>query len=282
MPLNLPTLYKRTASAIVFAAIMLTGLLWYDWAFLILICVINFLCLREYFKLLQVIDKETWWPKWLPAVIQGTSLLTITHFFFFYAPTGWIVDYLWLVLSLPALLIGIPVLLLITILSKRTSYFALLQAAGGLFYITLPMLMLLNLRETFGIVIPLALVVMIWTNDTMAYFVGSLMGKTPFSPISPKKTWEGTAGGGILTIIAVCVFGFMTQIYSVTDWLAIAVLVSVAGPLGDLLESKLKRMADVKDSGNIMPGHGGALDRFDSLLIATPFVFVYVAYFMAP
>jgi phosphatidate cytidylyltransferase len=129
--------------------------------------------------------------------------------------------------------------------------------------------------------LPIALILMIWINDTMAYLVGSFIGKTPFSPISPKKTWEGTAGGALLTIAAAIAYGYFSHSqYAMQHWIALALCAAVAGTLGDLLESKLKRMAGVKDSGAIMPGHGGALDRFDSLLVAAPFAYVYANYFM--
>jgi phosphatidate cytidylyltransferase len=104
--------------------------------------------------------------------------------------------------------------------------------------------------------------------------VGSFIGKTPLSPISPKKTWEGTIGGIVLSVLVVALlFSYMGpgQIaWPFTGWIAaIALVASITGTLGDLLESKLKRMAGVKDSGSFMPGHGGFLDRFDSLLLAT-------------
>jgi phosphatidate cytidylyltransferase len=132
-------------------------------------------------------------------------------------------------------------------------------------------------RIDFGWILPLVLVATIWINDTMAYIVGSLIGKTPFSSISPKKTWEGTAGGAILAIIVISVS--MIYIIPTTGfwfWIGFTLIATVMGTAGDLFESKLKRMANVKDSGQIMPGHGGFLDRFDSLLLATPFVCVYV------
>jgi phosphatidate cytidylyltransferase len=113
----------------------------------------------------------------------------------------------------------------------------------------------------------------------MAYVVGSLIGKTPFSKISPKKTWEGTVGGAILCIVVIALLGYFTAPaygYAVIHWIAIAAIAAIAGTAGDLLESKLKRAANVKDSGHIMPGHGGFLDRFDSLLVAIPFVWLYI------
>jgi phosphatidate cytidylyltransferase len=112
--------------------------------------------------------------------------------------------------------------------------------------------------------------------------VGSVIGKTPLSKISPKKTWEGTLGGIILSIVVVGLVSFYGFKYSLLTYhfIFIAAIAAIAGTFGDLLESKLKRLAGVKDSGAIMPGHGGFLDRFDSLLLATPFVWLYVQLFM--
>lgn len=123
------------------------------------------------------------------------------------------------------------------------------------------------------------LIASIWINDTMAYIVGSFIGKTPLSPISPKKTWEGTIGGAILCIVVVTTVGYI--VLGMTEYISLIVVSGIAavmGTLGDLLESKLKRMAGIKDSGSFMPGHGGFLDRFDSLLLATPFVWVYFTF----
>ena len=166
----------------------------------------------------------------------------------------------------------------------------------GLAYITMPVLMMLNLGIEWKIytinntneliynkLLPCTILFSIWINDTMAYLVGSMIGKTPFSKISPKKTWEGTAGGAVL---CVTVIGLLANFIPVAKqiviqhWVAIAAICGIFGTIGDLLESKLKRMANVKDSGSIMPGHGGFLDRFDSLLIAVPFVWLYVKLFI--
>ncbi|RYY65534.1 MAG: phosphatidate cytidylyltransferase, partial [Chitinophagaceae bacterium] len=110
--------------------------------------------------------------------------------------------------------------------------------------------------ETWSPLIPIAIIFSIWINDTMAYIVGSLIGKTPFSKISPKKTWEGTGGGAILCVIVIALLGALipaAQVIPVKHWVAIATLCAVFGTLGDLLESKLKRLANVKDSGSFMP-----------------------------
>jgi phosphatidate cytidylyltransferase len=161
-----------------------------------------------------------------------------------------------------------------------------------LIYILAPIFMLVSLgvkneQDTIYLdpLFPAAIIFSIWINDTMAYLVGSVIGKTPFSKISPKKTWEGTIGGAILCIILITLLFHATSLFSnelsILNWIIIASLCAVFGTLGDLFESKLKRMAGIKDSGKIMPGHGGFLDRFDSLLFAAPAVWVYVKYFIS-
>ena len=131
----------------------------------------------------------------------------------------------------------------------------------------------------YSALLPCAIIFSIWINDTMAYLVGSFIGKTPLSKISPKKTWEGTIGGALLCVVVITLLGYYIPVAKIIHWqhwLFIAAICAVFGTAGDLLESKLKRMADVKDSGSFMPGHGGFLDRFDSLLVATPFVWLYI------
>lgn len=169
----------------------------------------------------------------------------------------------------------------------------------SLLYIVLPILLLADMAVQFQVfssrqqgvsyatlfspLFPCAVIFSIWINDTMAYIVGSMIGKTPFSKISPKKTWEGTGGGALLCVVVIAALSRLipaAREISLQHWIAVAALAAVFGTLGDLLESKLKRMAGVKDSGRIMPGHGGFLDRFDSLLIATPFVWLYLKFFV--
>lgn len=164
----------------------------------------------------------------------------------------------------------------------------------GIFYISLPVFMMLDLgldvsenqfQGDYLPLIPCGIVFSIWINDTMAYIVGSLIGKTQLSKISPKKTWEGTTGGAILCVVVIALLGYFIPYANkipVTSWIAIAAICAIFGTLGDLLESKLKRLANVKDSGTFMPGHGGFLDRFDSLLIATPFVYLYLLLTLKP
>ena len=167
------------------------------------------------------------------------------------------------------LYIAIPLFFL-----ARLGYSTIIQNTEGKF---------LTASFTYSPLIPAVIIFSIWINDTMAYMVGSFIGKTPFSKISPKKTWEGTIGGAILCVVAMM---FIVKILpgheklSMLNWGIIAALCAVFGTVGDLFESLLKRKAGVKDSGTIMPGHGGFLDRFDSLLFAVPAVWLYLRFFI--
>ena len=158
--------------------------------------------------------------------------------------------------------------------------------AFGIIYLSLPFGALRDLYKHSpdffagpNWVLPMFIIASIWVNDTMAYFVGSLFGKTPLSAISPKKTWEGTIGGAVLAVLVIGTGGHFIWNFSINVLVLISATAAIAGTLGDLLESKIKRMAGVKDSGNIMPGHGGFLDRFDSLLLAAPAVWLVLKLF---
>lgn len=299
MALNWNTFKTRALSAVLFAAIMMVGLLFNKWSFLVLFTIIHFGCWVEYQKLVGLIDNNyaTINPFHRYGVmLAGFSLiLFLTDDWFFGGNTslhslGWMV--------------GLSCLFLLPIseilFSKQLNLKLIAHSFFGLLYISLSWALLLNIRSgglwmpegddggngftrlgillarISGFVVPLIIIGSIWINDTMAYIVGSLIGKTPLSSISPKKTWEGTIGGIVLSIAVMWGLGYACQSTSPWIWAVIALIASITGTLGDLLESKLKRLAGVKDSGNILPGHGGFLDRFDSLLLATPFVWVFL------
>jgi len=114
-----------------------------------------------------------------------------------------------------------------------------------------------------------------WANDSGAYLVGSMIGKHKlFERISPNKTWEGFYGGAILAVITGLIFGMFDG--STIHWIIVALIIVIFGTLGDLTESQIKRSCGVKDSGNLLPGHGGILDRFDGVLFSAPFVLAYL------
>lgn len=144
-------------------------------------------------------------------------------------------------------------------------------------YTLIVMIPFINAPYRYVNTIILGVFILVWINDTFAYIVGSTLGKNKMLPrISPNKTWEGFFGGMIFTLIG----GYFLSKYfnniNVTDGLVIAGIVSIFGVLGDLIESMFKRQAGVKDSGNLIPGHGGILDRMDSVIFAAPFIFLYL------
>ena len=117
----------------------------------------------------------------------------------------------------------------------------------------------------------------LWANDTGAYLSGRFFGKHKlFERISPKKTWEGSIGGGLLGIAVAYISSLYFMELSLTNWIIVAILTVIFGGLGDLVESMLKRSLNIKDSGNILPGHGGILDRFDGLFLSVPFIYCYL------
>jgi phosphatidate cytidylyltransferase len=146
-------------------------------------------------------------------------------------------------------------------------------------YIVLPFVLMAKLpfqEDYYQPKVIYSIFLLVWTNDTFAFIVGKTMGRTKLlESVSPKKTVEGFIGGvgfAILAALFICRYFLYQQLYV---WVIIALIVGFIGTLGDLIESKFKRQAKVKDSGNLMPGHGGILDRLDSVIFAAPFVFLF-------
>ncbi len=154
----------------------------------------------------------------------------------------------------------------------------------GILYAAVPFVFFIGLgfiQGEFNPYIPLGFLIMLWSNDTGAYLSGRSFGKHKlFERISPNKTWEGFIGGVLLALVISLnleqYFGSLPK----WQWASMAIIIGVFGTLGDLVESMLKRSLGVKDSGNILPGHGGLLDRFDGLLIAAPLVYFFLLMFL--
>ena len=152
----------------------------------------------------------------------------------------------------------------------------------AIFWLALPLSLFLALgrleyKIEYNFELPLAVIVLIWINDTFAYLTGSMLGKHKMTPrLSPNKTWEGFLGGMIITVVAGWITWRITDSFNIKFWIIISLTTVLFGFLGDLTESSLKRTFNVKNSGSLLPGHGGILDRFDSLLIAAPAVFLVI------
>ena len=282
MALNFSVLKVRTISAVIFAAIMIGGILWNQWSFFALFTIIQLGCLFEYQKLMRIIfpvygaiNKVHQWGVLVLGVFTTVALASLPYAYkglplTNYATYG---------------IIGVAVIILLAdLVSKKINFKALLVSAVGIIYISMGLSLIFQLRavmsNTFfgdiGYTIPLILIVSIWVNDTAAYLVGSLIGRRPLSSISPNKTWEGTIAGILISVLLVTkIMGQYIPLSEKSIFL-ISIVAAIAGTFGDLVESKLKRVAGVKDSGTMMPGHGGFLDRFDSILLATPFVWLLI------
>lgn len=278
------TFITRTITALFFVAIMLGGILWNELSFFLLFFLINFFALQEYFKLVRNIDTEyqeiSPWHKY-GVLVAGCAIMMAATDASFGGSGVSVGEIGWAMALIFVLILPLGEILMSKVFSLKAIGYSLL----GLIYVTMPLALLVSLRlqphtlTPVGYLIPLLLIIFIWINDTMAYIVGSLIGRTPFFPaISPKKTIEGTVGGMVLAIAAAGVFGYFwgNEWLHWAHWIGLACIAAIFGTAGDLLESRLKRLAGVKDSGSIMPGHGGFLDRFDSLLVAAPFAWIYV------
>ena len=162
--------------------------------------------------------------------------------------------------------------------TKRKLYYTYQKFITGLFYIgggCIFLTMIPYKENEFAKFLIMGIFVLIWINDSFAYLVGKTIGRTKLFPrVSPKKTIEGSIGGLVFTLIGTYFLARYEPILDPQQWLILAIVIVVFGTLGDLVESKLKREAGVKDSGAILPGHGGLLDRLDSLIFAAPFAYL--------
>jgi phosphatidate cytidylyltransferase len=174
---------------------------------------------------------------------------------------------------------------------RHDIFHAIIYSVFGQIYITLPLSLLMlisysnqsNLTgENYDWVPILALFVFIWVNDTAAYFIGSLIGKHKLMEhISPNKSVEGFIAGILFTLLAALIFAWLYPEFSTVFWVGYGAVVALFGTLGDLFESLIKRTCSVKDAGNLIPGHGGILDRIDSLLLAVPAAYLYLMIFLS-
>lgn len=260
----------RALSGIVYIALLLGATLFSPISFVLLFGIFMLIAITEFCKLANL-------NKTVP-LIMGVVGLALFCF---------LIDttlYTNLLLNIGALFIAL--ILLEELFEKKLSApkdkTAKLARLTG--YVILPFLLIIRLPFLLDNYTPYIIIgsfILIWINDTFAYIVGKTMGRHKlFERISPKKTIEGFFGGMIFTVIGAYILSlfdiFLNPIFhSAIIWIGAAIILVIFGTLGDLVESQLKRKAGVKDSGNIMPGHGGILDRLDSIIFAIPFLFLY-------
>jgi len=265
--------------------------------------------------LIPVVVGAIWWgPNWLIAVLSGLiAVAALLEYFAIASHLGFQAYRLWTCLAAAGIMaqqwyasrmasitrlgdlldrsprvtmeavlfgfvLGVAIIALGTQRSLTEALASISVSAGGLVFIVLPFSAVIRLHgvDAVGPRLLLFTVVLVWVGDTAAYFVGRGIGRWKMTPhISPNKTWEGAAANFLGALLVAAVFGYWAMGIPPAHMLAMAAVGSAAGQIGDLFESSWKRSAGVKDSGTILPGHGGMLDRIDALILAAPAVWYY-------
>ncbi len=266
----------RTITGLSMVLILLWALYANPWFFAILFLLVVILGLWEFYGLVKSDDTH---PQKISGTLSGAILYSgIVCLHLIPEAPGWILRSLWV---LPLVLLFFP--FTFEIFRKQSHPLNNISITVlGMLYIALPpaLMNLLNSPDAIRFLgfpaLLLAYFLLTWMYDTIAYLFGKQFGKHPFfERISPKKTWEGTLAGAVAAIALSIAFFYLIPDILLIDWIALTLMVLVFGTLGDLVESLFKRSLNLKDSGNILPGHGGILDRFDTLFLSAPFVFLY-------
>ena len=269
-------LLVRIATGAAFAITLLACILYGKASFGVLFLLVTLLSVNEFCSIIKKY-KNTTFSTWL--AVLGGGYLFIATFMLFH---GVRINPMTIYSPYIAVMAYMFIRQLFDTESKpldNYAYFTLSQV-----YVAAP-LALLNVLATGGAepgntyswLLPITIFFFIWCNDTGAFFVGCSIGRHKmFERISPKKTWEGFIGGATVAIAAGVVMSRFFDIMNIWQWMGLAAVVVAAGTLGDLVESSMKREMEIKDSSNILPGHGGMLDRFDSTLLAIPCVLIYL------
>lgn len=264
---------KRLITAVVCIIIIIASLLLGRYTYGLILFTVNLVALYEFFN---IISNKNLFPFRVLGITFGSILFILS----FIISSNIVAGQLYLIL--------IPLAVLVFIIelfrNKPSPFINVAVTFLGILYISVPLSLInyivfpaTNLYEyTYSVL--LGYLVLIWTNDTSAYIFGMAIGRHKlFKRLSPKKTWEGFIGGLIITIIVAILIPGLFSTLDRTDLVVFGCIISTIGVAGDLSESMLKRSMDIKDTGNILPGHGGVLDRIDSILLTSPLVFLYLA-----
>ena len=254
-------LLRRTATGISLVVLFVGSILLGPLPFLLMILLVFLLCIRELYTLY---DLKGTLHGVLFAFSGGLLIILIYAGLRFHLSPAWM---------------AIPALLWISGYLYSGSHMA---GSLTLFWLVIPFASFYALGWVteggpYRPLLPVSVISLVWINDTFAYLTGSLLGRHRLTPrLSPGKTWEGTVGGMVFTLFAGWAVCRITGTYPLPFWLLVVTIICLLGLAGDLFESHLKRMKNVKDMGTLLPGHGGVLDRFDSLLFVAPAILIYV------
>ncbi len=270
-------MFQRAITGALFVLVIIGAIIFSSITFVLLFFVIMVLGLLEFYTLAEKTEAS---PQKVTGVIAGVLLYAAVAFHF---STPFHTLSMCLFAGFITLLFTAFVVELYR--KKENPFTNIAFTLLGAIYVALPFSLLCALAfgaggalsSSYSPTIILGVLFILWSSDTGAYLAGITFGKNKlFERISPKKTWEGTIGGGILAIAIAYLLSFYFTDLTTIHWIVVALIIVCFGNLGDLVESLFKRSIDVKDSGSILPGHGGILDRFDSLLLSTPFIFIYL------
>ena len=262
---------QRAITSVVGAGVILTALVYSDWTYFLIFALILGASQMEFYKLSGL-------DGMLPLKSFGTMLgLLIFALTFMVEKERLPHEYLYLIFPLVSLTFFIK-------LYKKTDkkpFTGVAYTYLGIFYVAVPF-SLLNLAvfsvdAVYHYEILVGCILILWASDTGAYFAGTSFGKTKlFERVSPKKSWEGFIGGAFSALIVAFVISNYFLVLEDWKWLVIAGIIIIAGTYGDLIESLFKRSIEIKDSGYVLPGHGGFMDRFDGLLLSAPFITAFL------
>ena len=267
---------QRAITGILFVGVLVGCILYDPWTFSALFVVISALTIREFGHLINQVE----------GVSINKNITMLAGVYLYMAVMAFCTNLSGSKIFLPYLLLIMYLMISELYLKKENPVMNWAYSMLSQLYIALPFAMLnvlsfhtspMDTSVSYNPILPLSVFVFIWLSDTGAYCVGSLIGRHRLlERISPKKSWEGSIGGGIVAIGSSFIFAHYFPIMNMAEWAGLALIVVIFGTWGDLTESLLKRQLHIKDSGAILPGHGGMLDRFDSALMAIPAAVVYL------
>lgn len=259
----------RAITGFLFVLVMLASLLTGAYTFTAFYALLSILCLVEFFKLIDGTGLKPNKLLGFTAAIVLFASIALKNFIAF--------DSKWLLLNV-VLIFGVFILELFR--KSQNPFGNIAYTFLGLLFAVVPFIFYISIAfisGSYNFYLALGFFLMLWSNDTGAYLFGVKFGKNRlFERHSPKKSWEGFFGGIFTSLIVGYILSYYYTDYALQHWLVMALIISCFGTLGDLVESMFKRSINIKDSGSLLPGHGGLLDRFDGLLLSAPIVFVYL------
>lgn len=257
-------LMLRVVVSIIGIPLLLASFVIKGYFFMVISSVISIICVYE---LLMIFEKKNLFP--LKILFSILSCLSVILFYINYIDVKIIISSI----------AFFSMLIEIFRNSNKQNIFNVFVETFSVLYIVIPLLLLIEISSLPGFNFIIFIFILIWTCDTSAYFTGKYLGKHQLTSVSPKKTIEGSIGGLLFTVVACLIYYYFSPVHcNIFDCIVIGTIVGILGQIGDLFESFIKRQCNVKESSGILPGHGGMLDRFDSLIFIVPLIYFYLFY----